>query len=173
MLFRTLGEGCDKRFVKVCRDSVKKSWILRTLTAGSKMMYLQCIYGQKPSKHSRDDLKVWSSSKPFLLWRDVGNQRCEVIEKWINGLYNGWEWYAITSPRILSVIMMCDHVCEDMMSKGDWEMNESQGRSKCDQRAKDDARDYPRDKGWWQMLSVLLVCVTSWNSVIYVQEWWK
>jgi hypothetical protein len=56
---------------------------------GDAVMYLQCVYGQKPREHSRDDLKVQSSSKPFLLWRDVGNRRCKVIEKWIDGLYNG------------------------------------------------------------------------------------
>jgi hypothetical protein len=59
------------------------------LLSAAALMYLQCIYGQKPREHSRDDLKVRSSGKPFLLWRDVGNRRCEVIGKWINGLYNG------------------------------------------------------------------------------------
>jgi hypothetical protein len=36
------------------------------------LMYLQCVYGQKPREHSRDDLKVRSSSKPFLMWEIRG-----------------------------------------------------------------------------------------------------
>jgi hypothetical protein len=43
-------------------------------TGSVAVMYLQCVYGQKPSKHSRDNLKVQSPSKPFL--RRITKEYC-------------------------------------------------------------------------------------------------
>jgi hypothetical protein len=48
------------------------------------VMYLQCIYGQKPSKHSRDNLKCEVQVNPSFggSLLKIGSARCGCKDKW-------------------------------------------------------------------------------------------